>query len=74
MSVLAVAVAIVIGTYLAASPKNISASKLSTAPLPEEIIQQNQVAAEEAEIYLAGVFTSPLHGRPKVSAYLIHFC
>lgn len=54
MSVLAVAVAIVIGTYLAASPKNISASKLSTAPLPEEIIQQNQVAAEEAEIYLAG--------------------
>ena len=54
MSVLAVAVAIAIGTYLALSPKNISASRDPNLSLPEEIIQQNQKADGEAEIYLAG--------------------
>ena len=55
MSVLAVAVAIAIGTYLAFTPKNISASKsFSLADMPEEIVQQNQKTADEAEIYLAG--------------------
>ncbi|MBR0288847.1 MAG: peptide-methionine (R)-S-oxide reductase MsrB [Selenomonadaceae bacterium] len=54
MSVLAVAVAIAIGTYLAFTPKNISASQKLIAPLPEEIVQQNYKADDEAEIYLAG--------------------
>lgn len=54
MSVLAVAVAIAIGTYLALSPKNISASRDPNLTLPEEIIQQNQKGNGEAEIYLAG--------------------
>ena len=54
MVVLAVAVAIAIGTYLALSPKNISASIVPKVPMPEEIIQQNQKGDGEAEIYLAG--------------------
>lgn len=54
MTVLAVAVAIAIGTYLAFSPKNISASQSFNMSLPEEIVQQNQKADGEAEIYLAG--------------------
>lgn len=54
MSVLAIAAAIVIGTYLAFTPKNISASRKPDVPLPEEIVQQNQKTAGEAEIYLAG--------------------
>ena len=54
MSVLAVVVAIAIGTYLSFTPKNISASKNPVQSLPEEIIQQNQKADGEAEIYLAG--------------------
>ncbi|MBQ6296523.1 MAG: peptide-methionine (R)-S-oxide reductase MsrB [Selenomonadaceae bacterium] len=56
MSVLAVVVAIAIGTYLAFSTKNISASESfnAVADIPEEIVQQNQKAANEAEIYLAG--------------------
>ena len=54
MSVLAVAVAIAIGTYLALSPKNIFASRDPNLTLPEEIIQQNQKGDGEAEIYLAG--------------------
>ncbi|MBR6887511.1 MAG: peptide-methionine (R)-S-oxide reductase MsrB [Selenomonadaceae bacterium] len=54
MSVLAVAVAIAIGTYLAFAPKNISASQSFGAQLPEEIIQQNQPGVGESEIYLAG--------------------
>ena len=54
MSVLAVAVAIAIGTYLSFGTKNISASEMLKADMPEEIVQQNQKAAHEAEIYLAG--------------------
>ena len=54
MTVLAVAAAIAIGTYLMLSPRNISASKAPNVQLPEEIIQQNQKGKDEAEIYLAG--------------------
>ena len=54
MSVLAVAAAIAIGTYLYLTPKNISAKQIPVADLPEEIVQQNQKADDEAEIYLAG--------------------
>ena len=54
MSVLAVVVAIAIGTYLSFTPKNISASKIINDSMPEEIIQHNQKGANEAEIYLAG--------------------
>ena len=54
MSVLAVVVAIAIGTYLSFTPKNISAKQNPIQALPEEIIQQNQKADGEAEIYLAG--------------------
>ena len=55
MGVLAVVAAIAIGAYLSFSPKNISsASKNLEVPLPEEIVQQNQKADGEAEIYLAG--------------------
>lgn len=54
MTVLAVAAAIAIGTYLMLSPKNISASRAPSGPMPEEIIQQNQKGVDEAEIYLAG--------------------
>ena len=54
MTVLAVAAAIAIGTYLMLSPRNISASRAPSGPMPEEIIQQNQKGVDEAEIYLAG--------------------
>ena len=54
MSVLVVAVAIALGTYLAFSPKNISATRPLNTPLPEEIVQQNYKGVEEGEIYLAG--------------------
>ena len=55
MIVLAVVAAIAIGAYLSFSPKNISsASKNLEVTLPEEIVQQNQKADGEAEIYLAG--------------------
>ncbi len=54
MSVLAVVAAIALGTYFAFTPKNISASKILDAPMPEEIIQQNQKGEGESEIYLAG--------------------
>ena len=48
------ALAIALGTYLAFSPKSISASRGVNVSLPEEIVQQNQASAGEAEIYLAG--------------------
>ncbi len=48
------ALAVAIGTYLAFSPKSISASRGVNVSLPEEIVQQNQAGAGEAEIYLAG--------------------
>lgn len=54
MSILAVAAAIVIVMYLAFNPHNLSASQKPKVPLPEEIVQQNQPADGEAEIYLAG--------------------
>ena len=54
MSVLAIAVAAVIGAYLVLSPKNISASRNPIVKMPQEIVQQNQKADGEAEIYLAG--------------------
>ena len=54
MSVLAVAAAIALGTYIAFTPKNISAKYNPSVPLPEEIVQQNYKGDGEAEIYLAG--------------------
>ena len=54
MSILAIVAAIAIGAYVTLSPKNISASRNPNAPLPEEIVQKNQKADGEAEIYLAG--------------------
>ena len=54
MSVLALAVAVALGAYVFMSPKNTAASYSPNVPLPEEIIQQNQKADGEAEIYLAG--------------------
>ena len=54
MGALAVALAIAGGTYASFTPKNISAPQTLSAPLPEEIVQQNQKAAGESEIYLAG--------------------
>ena len=54
MSVLAVAAAIALGTYIAFTPKNISAKYNPNVPLPEEIVQQNYKGDGEAEIYLAG--------------------
>ena len=53
LSVLAVAAAIALGTYLAFTPRNISATKNLPMNLPEEIIQQHQKNDGEAEIYLA---------------------
>ena len=53
MSVIAVAVAIAVGAYIVLSPRNIAAYN-PKVPIPEEIIQQNQKADGEAEIYLAG--------------------
>lgn len=52
-SVLAVVVAIAIGTYVFMMPKNIVAYN-QNVHLPEEIVQQNQKTDGEAEIYLAG--------------------
>ncbi|MBQ9496264.1 MAG: peptide-methionine (S)-S-oxide reductase MsrA, partial [Selenomonadaceae bacterium] len=54
MGALAVALAIAGGTYASFTPKNFSAPQTLSAPLPEEIVQQNQKAAGESEIYLAG--------------------
>lgn len=54
MSLVAILVAIAVGAYVTLSPKNISASRDPNAPLPEEIVQRNQKAAGESEIYLAG--------------------
>ena len=55
MSVLAVVAAIAIGSYLAFTPKNISASKsFNLEDMPAEIVQQNHKGKDEAEIYLAG--------------------
>mgnify|MGYP002627446601 CR=1 FL=1 len=54
MSVLALVVAAAIGAYFSLSPKKISASYNPDIPMPTEIIQQNQKADGEAEIYLAG--------------------
>lgn len=54
LTVLAVAAAIAIGTYLAFNPHGLSASQKPKVPLPEEIIQQNQKSGGDAEIYLAG--------------------
>ena len=54
MSLAAILVAIAVGAYVTLSPKNISASRDPNAPLPEEIVQCNQKAAGESEIYLAG--------------------
>lgn len=54
MSVLAVVVTVIIGAYLSFTQQNISAKPNSKISLPEEIIQQNQKAEGEAEIYLAG--------------------
>lgn len=53
MSVLAVVAAIAIGAYVFMMPKNIAAYN-QNVQLPEEIVQQNQKAEGEAEIYLAG--------------------
>ena len=53
MSVLAVAVAVAVGAYIVLSPRDIAAYN-PDVPMPEEIIQQNQKADGEAEIYLAG--------------------
>lgn len=54
MTVLIVVVAIAFGTYIAFAPRNLSASRDPSIPIPEEIIQQNFAAEGEAEIYLAG--------------------
>ena len=54
MCVLAVVVAIAIGTYLFFEPKNISVSEALKTSMPKEIVQQNQKKDNEAEIYLAG--------------------
>lgn len=54
MIVLSVVAAIAIGTYVMLSPKNIAASQIQLASLPEEIVQQNEKGDGEAEIYLAG--------------------
>lgn len=54
MGILALVAAIAFGGYFSLSPKNISASRNLSVPMPEEIIQQNQKADHEAEIYLAG--------------------
>ena len=54
VSVLSVMAAIIIGTYLAFTSRNVSVGKKINAPMPEEIIQQHQKGDGEAEIYLAG--------------------
>lgn len=54
VGILAVVAAIAIGICSAFAPKNLSASRNPKVPLPEEIVQQNQLAEGEAEIYLAG--------------------
>ena len=54
LGISALATAITLGVNIDISPKNISASQNLNVPMPEEIVQQNQKAAGEAEIYLAG--------------------
>lgn len=54
MTVLIVAAAIAFGTYIAFAPRNISASRDPSIPIPEEIVQQNFAQDGESEIYLAG--------------------
>lgn len=53
MSVIVLAAAVAVGAYIVLTPRNIAAYN-PEVPIPEEIIQQNQKADGEAEIYLAG--------------------
>lgn len=54
MIILAVVTVIALGAYLTLFPQNISATRITTASMPSEIVQQNQKTGREAEIYLAG--------------------
>lgn len=51
MSIAAILVAAIVGAYVMFTPKKNSAAPM---PMPEEIVQRNEAASGEAEIYLAG--------------------
>lgn len=54
IGVLAVVATIALGVYMFFLPRNISKPYNLNVPLPEEIVQQNQMEEGEKEIYLAG--------------------